>query len=156
MAVKKLKWTTETNIFGTRIVLENADQTYSEVVAENLKNDPFVKRDSRLRTGYLFRNPATDVSQLASVFETVESFENKFNIWAELDDKTKTLTTYVRVADASDATMFAFSQVETFQKWSDDLDKQARQEARRRPQKIKVNKDGTVRVRVTATTLADD
>lgn len=156
MATKKLKWTTETNIFGTKIVLENADQTYSEIVAENLTTDPFLKRDNGLKTGYLFRNPTTDVSQLASVFETVESFENKFNIWAELDEKTKNITTYVRVSDKSDATMFAFSQVETFQKWSDDLDKQARKEARRRPQKIKVNKDGSVRVRVTATTLADD
>ena len=156
MAVKKLNWSTETNIFGTKIWLENKDKSFREVVAENLTSDPFAKSNRRLKQGYLFRNPNTEISQLASVFETVQSFEDTFNIWAEVDDKTNVVTTYVRVADKSDATMFAFSQVETFQKWSDQLDKDARKEARRKPQKIKFNKDGTVRVKVTAVSLSDD
>lgn len=155
MAIKKLKWSTETNIFGTKIWLENPDKSFREMVAENLSVDPFAKLNKRLKQGYLFRNPRTDVSQLASVFDTVQTFEDKYNIWAELDDKSNMITTYVRVADKSDATMFAFSQVETFQKWSDEKDKEARKEARRRPQKLKINKDGTVSVKVTAISLSD-
>lgn len=152
---KKLVWTQETDFFGTKVWLQTKDQSYKELVAENLKTDPLSKLNTKLKDGYLFRNPRTDVDTLASVFETVESLEGPVNLWAELDDKTKVVTTYARIQDAGDATMFAFAQVETFQKWSDEKDKEERKEAKRKPQKLKVNKDGTVRVKVTATSLTD-
>ena len=156
MANEKLNWIKETNMFGTKISLVNKDNSFNEVVVENLDIDPFTKVNKKLKSGYLFRNPKTDVSHLSSVFETIQHFEGQTNIWAEMDNKSKTITTYVRIVDNADAAMFAFSQVENFQKWSDDLDNEARKEAKRKPQKVKINKDGTVTVKVTATSLADD
>lgn len=153
MKATKLKFTAETDMFGTRVWVESADQSYRELAADYMESNPLDKSNSKLKKGYLFRNPHTDISELGSVFETLGAFENRFNIWAEKTEKD--LVTYVRAADASDATMFAFAQVETFQKWSDDLDREARKEARRKPKKLKINKDGTITVTVTATTLAD-
>lgn len=153
MKAIKLTFVNETDMFGTRIWAQSADNSYRELSADYMETNPLNKMDTKVKKGYLFRNPKTDISDLSSVFETLSVFENKFNIWAEKNDKD--IVTYVRVADVSDATMFAFAQVETFQKWSDQLDKEARKEARRKPQKVKINKDGTVTVRVTATTLSD-
>jgi hypothetical protein len=109
-----------------------------------------------LRSGYFFRSPGINPHQWQSVFNTLEQIVGKINIWAEYDTKTEKTTAYAIVEDKSDAAMWAWATVETFQKWSEPQQTEARAEARKKPQKVKINKDGTVTIRVTTTTLADD
>lgn len=156
MASKKLYWNTETDFFGTKVWLGTKDKSINHLIVENLTFNPVSKFDKKLKTGYLFRNPTADMSELKSVFDTIEVCEGPVNLWAEYDPKKENTVVYARLQDKSDATMFAFAQVETFQKWSDAQDKEAKTEAKKKPQKLKINKDGTVTVKVVATTLADD
>lgn len=153
MAYKKLRWARDTNVFGTTVAYHTKDKALNEEVASNLEFDPIKRLSPRLRTGYFFRSPDIKSHQWPGVFATLEQIVGKINIWAELDTKTEKVTAYAIVEDRSDAAMWAWAQVETFQKWSTAQQEEARAEARKKPQKIKINKDGTVTIRVTTTTL---
>lgn len=154
MAYKKLRWARETNVFGTKVWLHDKNKEFlNEEVIENLEFDPIKRLSPRLRTGYFFRSPNIPTHKWPGVFETLPQIEGKINIWAEYDTKSEKTTAYAIVEDKSDAAMWAWAQVETFQKWSTAQQEEARAEARKKPQKIKINKDGTVTIRVTSTTL---
>ena len=149
MAYKKLRWAKDTNVFGTTVAYHTKDKSLNEEVVSSLEFDPIKRLSPRLRTGYFFRSPDIKPDQWSGVFATLEQIVGKINIWAELDTKTEKITAYAIVEDRSDAAMWAWAQVETFQKWS----AAQQEEARKKPQKIKINKDGTVTIRVTTTTL---
>lgn len=154
MAYKKLRWARETNVFGTNVWLHDKNKEFlNEEVVENLEFDPIKRLSPRLRTGYFFRSPNIPAHKWPSVFETLPQIEGKINIWAEYDTKTEKTTAYAIVEDKSDAAMWAWAQVENFQKWSTAQQEEARAEAKKKPQKVKINKDGTVTIRVTSTTL---
>jgi hypothetical protein len=156
MATKKMYWSKETTIFGTSVWMGTKDKSINLKVADNLEFNPISKLSPKLKTGYLFRSPNIDPDYLQSVFETLEQITNGINIWVELDQKTEKYTAYACLEDRYDANMFAFAQVEVFQKWSEEKQAAAKVEAKRKPQKVKINKDGTVTIKVTSTTLADD
>lgn len=150
---KRFRFGKETNIFGTRVWMHLKDGTQNEQVAENMEFDPIKRLTPRLRQGYLFRSPGIKPHQWQSAFQTLEQICGKINIWAEYDTKTEKTTAYAIVEDKSDAAMWAWATVETFQKWSAEKQNEARAEARKKPRKIRMNKDGTVRITVTSTTL---
>jgi hypothetical protein len=153
---KRFRFERETNVFGTRVSMHLKDGSQNEQIAENMEFDPIKRLSPRLRSGYFFRSPGINPHQWQSVFNTLEQIVGKINIWAEYDTKTEKTTAYAIVEDKSDAAMWAWATVETFQKWSEPQQTEARAEARKKPQKVKINKDGTVTIRVTTTTLADD
>ena len=72
----------------------------------------------------------------------------------ETKDGFHKVTAYMRIEDKLDATMFAFSH-SLFEKWSDDKTKEAKKAKKNKP-KLIVNDDGSVKVQVEMTTLADD
>lgn len=156
MAFVKLRWMHETSIFGTNVHMHTKDKSLDEQILTNFEFNPITRLSPRLKTGYFFRSPDIDSSKWQSVFETLNQIVGKINIWAELDTKTKKVTAYAIVEDKSDAAMWAWAQVETFQKWSVAQQEEARAEAKKKPQKIKVNKDGTVTITVTTTTLSGE
>lgn len=153
---KRFRFDRENSMFGTNVHMHLKDGSERAQIAENMEFDPIKRLSPRLRSGYLFRSPDISTHQWQGVFNTLEQIVGKINIWAEYDTKTKKTTAYAIVEDKSDAAMWAWATVETFQKWSEDKQAEARAEARQKPQKIKVNKDGTVTVKVTSVTLADD
>lgn len=156
MARKKLKFNVTSNMFGHTISVTDTDGDVT-VLGSDLNYDPTSRFDTKLKEGFLFRNPTPDPDQFENLWATIESLSGKFNVWLEQevkkDQKTKTFA-YALLADKSDATMFAFSHTE-FQKWSKDLDKEAKKEANRKPLKARVTKDGRIKVRTTVTTLSD-
>lgn len=153
MAYKRLHWKRDTNVFGTTVSLESADKTLKFDVVDNLDFDPIKQLSPRLKTGYQFRCPEVDPNLLEDALRGLQQICGKINIWAEYDTKKEKVTAYAVVEDRSDAAMFAYSQVELWQKWSVAQQEEARAEAKRKPQKVKLNKDGTVTIRVTTTTL---
>lgn len=153
MAYKKLRWKRNSNVFGTTVYMHTKDMSLNEEVVTNFEFDPIKRLSPRLRTGYFFRSPDIKNEKWPAVFETLNQIVGKINIWAEYDTKTEKITAYAVVEDKSDAAMWAWAQVETFQKWSAAQQDEARAEARKKPQKIKINKDGTITIRVTTTTL---
>jgi hypothetical protein len=155
MATRKLLWNRTTNIFGTTVQARSRDGSYQIKVIENMEFDPIARLDSKLKDGYLFRSPNLDLDIIPHVFESLNMLSGSVNVWLEQDKKSEKLTGYAVVQEKMDAGMFAFANVEHWQKWSTELEAEAKAEAKRKPQKIKINKDGTVRVRVTTTTLAD-
>jgi hypothetical protein len=155
MATRKLQWNRTTNIFGTTVKLRSRDGSYEIQVAENMDFDPVARLDSKLKEGYLFRSPQIESNLFPHVFESLNMISGPVNIWIEQDKKSEKLIGYAVVQDKMDAGMFAFANVEHWQKWSNELEAESRAEAKRKPQKIKINKDGTIKVKVTTTTLSD-
>jgi hypothetical protein len=157
MARTKLVFKTSGDMFGTNVQLVDGDEITS--VGKDLKYDPIAKLNSKLKKGYLFRNPKATPELIATIWDTVESFTGAVNVWTEVEreeNKDSQLISYVRIAEAGDATMFAFSHNE-FEKWGDDKEKadaKARKTAKK-PLKVHVTKDGRIRAKVTVETLGD-
>lgn len=156
MATRKLYWTRESNLFGTTVYAGTKDKSVNIKVVENMEFDPVKRLDKKLKSGYLFRSPDIEAELFSHVFESLNMITGPVNIWVEQDKKTEKLTGYARVEEKMDAGMFAFANVETWQKWSEEKEAEAKTEAKQKPQKVKINKDGTITVRVTQTTLSDD
>lgn len=151
---KRFRFDRETSMFGTRVQIHLKDGSQNELLVENMEFDPIKRLSPRLRSGYFFRSPGIKPDQWESVFKTLEQIAGKINIWAEYDTKTEKTTAYAIVEDRSDAAMWAWATVETFQKWSVEKQKEARAEAREKPQRVKINPDGTVTVKVTSVSIA--
>lgn len=156
MATKKLKINKETDMFGTTVWLETPDGSKKWNIGTGVSFDPTVKMTHRMPTGYLFRSPKTDVNRLSEIWDTVEFFTGKIQMKNEYDDKADSITTYVRIENKSDATMFAFAH-NTFEKWSDEKDAEEKARLKEQQKAINgtVNDDGTVRVTVEVETLGD-
>ena len=156
MATRKLYWNKQSSMFGTTVTVGTKDKSVDITVAENMEFDPIKRLDTKLKTGYLFRSPNIESDLFSHVFESLNMITGPVNIWVEQDKKTEQLTGYAVVQEKFDAGMFAFANVEHWQKWSDEKQAEAKVDAKRKPQKVKINKDGTVTIKVTTTTLADD
>lgn len=152
----KLQIKTSTDIFGTTIKLETPDGSKSFLVGQNVGYDPSHKLVKNMKVGYLFRSPNCDTADLHDIWDTIEGFVGKSCISANYDKKSDELMVHIRIEDKGDATMFAFSH-NTFEKWSDDMEKAYREEVKRKKTPIvgKVNDDGTVKVTIDVETLGD-
>jgi len=157
MARTKLAFQVIGDMFGKSVQIIDGDEILN--AGTDLQYDPIAKLNTKLKKGYLFRNPKATPELIATIWDTVESFTGAVNVWTEVEreeNKDSQLISYVRIAEAGDATMFAFSHNE-FEKWDDDKEKadaKARKAANK-PLKVHVTKDGRIRARVTVTTLGD-
>jgi len=151
---KKCQWQVTVDMFGHSMQLLDGDKIIA--VGSALSFNPCATMKHRLKKGFLFRNPRTTAAQIATIWDTAETFEQSWCAWVEVehrDNQDPVYTAYVRCADASDATMFAFRHND-FEKWSDDKQK-AQDTARKATNKLRVNKNGTIRATVTVETLDD-
>ena len=158
----QLKFTRTTDMFGTTITLSNKDKSFSEVIATNLDFDPIKKMSKTLKDGYLFRSPGISTNDWTDTLKSIKNIEGEFRITAQVEqekNKKPTITALIRFKEKSDCAIFAWSNLEVWQKWSDELEAEAQKEAKeykkalKNPQKVKINKDGTVTVKATVTTL---
>lgn len=155
MATQKLLWSRESNIFGTTVRAVSRDKTVDIALVENMGFDPIARLDPKLKEGYLFRSPNIEPGLMPHVFESLNMIAGPVNVWLERDKKSESLTGYAVVQEKMDAGMFAFANVEHWQKWNTELEAEARAAAKAKPPKIKINKDGTARVKVTVTSIDD-
>jgi hypothetical protein len=157
MARTKLAFQVVGDMFGKSVQVIDGDEILN--AGTDLQYDPIAKLNTKLKKGYLFRNPRATPELIATIWATLENLTGAVNVWTEVErqeNKDPQFISYVRIAEAGDATMFAFSHNE-FEKWGDDKEKadaKARKAAAK-PLKVHVNKDGTIRARVTVETLGD-
>jgi len=158
----QLNFTRKTDMFGTTFTLSNKDKSFSEVVAVNLDFDPIARMSKTLKEGYLFRSPNMSIDEWKQTLLSLRNIEGEHLATARIEmekDKKPTITALMRFKEKSDAAIFAWSNVDVWQKWSDALEAEAITEdkaykkALKNPQKVKINKDGTVTIKTTVTTL---
>lgn len=152
MANKLLKPTVETNMFGTKLVLDGG-----KVLADNLEFDPLAGRNTRLKDGYMFRHPGCQDADVSAALAHLEYVAGGYNWYFRQrgDDGKETMDGYIIIADKIEATMFAVSHMASWQKWSRAQELEEAKERRRGPNKLMVTKDGKVKARVTVSTISD-
>lgn len=165
MARKKLKWQATGDMFGHDLYLVLPEKDAVDVggkridrvqVGQAIAFNPVSRFNSKLNTGYLFRSPRTDPSDLAMVWDTLEQFAGDHRLWSEFEKKDDgiEITTFALISEQSEATMFAFAH-SSFEKWSHDKEKADRAERRRKPTKLRVTKDGRLKGKITVESLGD-
>lgn len=154
MASKKLKFHAKTDMFGTNLFVTDLENT-DHAIGKQLEFNPLGSMSKRLAVGYLFRSPKLNIEDLDEIWQTIATLTDKYMVWVVQDEKSKDFIGYAKFADKHDATMFAFAH-SLFEKWSDEKEKEAKKSARTEKPKLKVNKDGSIQVRVTTTTLDDE
>lgn len=160
MAKSKLKFVQTTDMFGTKITLTNTDKTFSEdIVSGFTPANPLKNMSTSVKTGYQFRSPNINLDVWAGTFKSLAGSEGKFNLTAELTEENdkKTVDAWVRFESKEDAALFAWSNVEHWQKWSDALEKEHKAAVKesKKPKKVKIDKDGKITIRATVTTLGN-
>jgi len=157
MARTKLEFQVIGDMFGKSVQIVDGDEIHA--AGTDLQYDPIARLNPKLKNGYLFRNPKAAPELIATIWDTLENLTGAVNVWTEVEreeGRDPEYISFVRIAEAGDATMFAFSHNE-FEKWSEAKEKadaKARKAAKK-PLKVHVNKDGTIRARVTVETLGD-
>ena len=154
MAIKKLKLTSKTDMFGTTVTLGTGRGAKTFNVGTNLEFNPLDKLSTKLDTGYLFRSPNVKPERLVEIWPTLEEFSGEVEFSATMDDKTEKVTALVRIQDRYDATNFSLAH-SLFEKWSDAQQAEAEASAAKEAEVIQVNDDGTVRIKVEVITLGD-
>lgn len=153
MSSVKLKFNKESNTFGTTVYLSNKLKTINHLVVQDLDFNPIKNNKSTVKTGSLFRSPDIKVDDLAITLRSLRNISGNFNLSVEYDKKTEMMTAFIRFADKSDAALFGWSNIEVWQKWSDQKQEEAEKAKKQKPPKLKVGKDGKITVTVVAETL---
>jgi hypothetical protein len=157
MASVSLKLKSQTNMFGTTVSMVSRNQDVNQVIAKGLDFDPLKNHKSKIDKGFLFRSPkiTSDVWQLT--LKSLRNVDGEYSVKVYMDKDSKDVDALIKFKNKSDAAVFAWTNLEHWQKWSDaqETEEQAAAKERKTPLKAKVNKDGTVTVKVKVTTLKD-
>ena len=155
MASVSLKLKSQKTVFGTTVSMVSRNKDVDQVLAQNLDFDPLKNHKAKMDKGYLFRSPdiTTDVWDLT--LKSLRNVANEYTVNIKMDSETKSVYALIRFKEKLDAAVFAWTNVEHWQKWSDAQETEEEEAAkeRKKPLKAKVNKDGTITVKVKVTTL---
>lgn len=91
------------------------------------------------------------------MLKTLYSLEGTFSIRAILERKKDTPDTvigYATFENKDDAAIFAWSNVEQWQKWDDAKEAEYQEEKKKQPVKPTINKDGSVTVTVQVSSIS--
>lgn len=140
-------------MFGTTVILENKSQKTQECILENVDFNPLEHHKESIKEGYQFRSPNVNPDDWYNILSGFGNIEGQYNLWAQKQDNT--VNCFVIIQEKNDATMFAFGNTVHWQKWSDEKEtaEKAELKAKKKKPKLKINKDGSVSVKVTVETL---
>lgn len=158
MPSSALRFTSTANMFGTTITLSDRKGSFNEVLVENFNpTDPLKNMSTSVKKGYLFRSPNIRTSDWPSTFSSLSNCDGKFCLKAEMIEQNgnKTVTAWIRFAEKADAALFAWTNVEIWQKWSDELEADSRKKDDKETANIFVDEDGKIKAKVSVTTLGD-
>lgn len=123
----------------THVVVANADAAWHT-------------NNKRVTKPYFwFRAPTISKQALAQTLRNLSDLSHKFEF--KLWQSDKGLDASLKIKDDMDAAQWAFSHTESWAKWSDAEEKAWLTE--QRPRKLKIRKDGSVKVKVTVSTIQD-
>jgi hypothetical protein len=158
MPSRVLKLKSETNSLGTTVYLVDKNRSYNEKIVEYLDYNPLKNNKANLTGGLLFRSPDIAADVWPGTLETLSRIDGEFSITARLTtdkNKKQQITAWARFSDKNDAAMFAWANVQHWQKWSDAQDAEDRAETKSKKNTLKITKDGRLVGNVTLTTLSD-
>jgi len=138
----KLKLVHESNMFGTRVLLQEEDQTH--VLAENLERS-WSKLNKRVKGGYWFRAPTINLDRLSVTARFLSQLENPFQF--EVHSNEGKWDASLRVSNEDDAEFAAWSLNGLYDKWSAVQEKEFKSQLKAKPLKATVGKDGKVRIK---------
>ena len=153
MASVSLKLKSESNMFGTTISVLNRDGSYNKVIVENLDFNPLKNIKTSLKEGYLFRNPNLTDKTLETTLNSLRNVDGNYSFSIKMDKDTNKLYALIRFKEKNDAAVFAWTNVQNWQKWSDVQEDEEKKTAKKKPAKIQIGKDGKITVKVTVETL---
>ena len=154
---KRLKWHTETNMFGSTHYLLDGEEKI--LVATN-QTENFRKRQKRPKDFYWFRSPNISLAQLATTTGFLSECEG--NVYLEVWSRPDSRDASKRVWDASlkmthegDVENLAWTLTEIWMKWNSEQEDELKGKFNAKPLKARVTKDGRIRVRATVTSIQD-
>ena len=153
MSSISLRLKSDSNIFGTTIRLLNKDKSYNKVIVENLDFNPLKTLKISLKEGYLFRNPNLTDDILETTLNSLRNVDGEYSFSIKMDKNTNKLYALIRFKEKNDAAVFAWTNVQNWQKWSDAQEDEEKKNANQKPAKINIGKDGKITVKVTVETL---
>lgn len=123
-------------------------------LAQGMEEDWTKLNRTRLKKYFWFRAPKITQDQLADTVKGLANLEKPFSF--EIWQNEAQLDASIKISDENDAAMWGWSYAHYWQKWSKDAEREYLSDLKRKPQKVKVNKDGTVRVKVQVSSIKED
>jgi hypothetical protein len=152
--VQQLDLVSEKTLYGYNVFMVDSGNLESTLIAESLSHDPVAALTKNLSNGYWFRAPNITHYQLSCALDSLEYVQTEHDL--TVYQQNGSLVVHARFCDRSDAAMFAFNQLEVFQKWSGAQQQELDQQQHDIAQPIEVDRDGIARgVKVTVVTLED-
>jgi hypothetical protein len=147
---KQIRFEHAENMFGHTYSYQTPDHTMITVL-ENTEADWMHNHKRVVKPYFWFRAPTISVSQLAVTMRDLCDLATSYELKVWHSDRG--LDASLKITDEMDAATWAWSHTEIWAKWSDSQEKEFVQSLK--PRKLKVNKDGSVKVKVSVTTLQD-
>jgi len=154
MSSTKLRLKSQKGTLGYDVYLRSKGGTHDVLVAENLGYDPLKKHSTKVKEGYMFRSPGIATEDWSGTLRSLGNTDGNFSITAEIAKDERRggdrVTAWIKFAEREDAAMFAWTNVEVWQKWSDEQEKEAQEEAKqskKRNIKATVDKDGNIQIK---------
>jgi hypothetical protein len=154
MAQKKLKFSSSASMFGINVRLSSKDGVVDDLVGENLQFDPFKNYVQNMKDGFMFRSPNIKASDWTDTLRSLSDIEGKYTIDISYDQKDKSTCAVLTIAEKDDAAVFAWSNVEVWQKWSRAQEKEEK-ERKKEKSTIFVDENGNLKAKVTVTSIGD-
>lgn len=153
MRSQKLTFSTKNSMFGTTVILENKSQKTQDCILENVDFNPLDNHTTSIKEGYQFRSPNVKSDDWYDILSGLGNIEGPYNLWAQKNDNV--VNCFVVFQEKSDAAIFSLGNTVHWQKWSDEKEsaEKADLKTKKKKPKLKVNKDGSVTVKVTVETL---
>lgn len=151
---KKMKFHKSENILGHTCEIVQGDQKF---VLVSHSETPVLAQKARVKSGYYwFRAPRITLEQLEITAQNLAHMEHKFefDIWMHTQDPyNPQFDASLKISDPTDAATFVWAHTEMWIKWDSEQEKSLL--SQHKPVKVGKNKDGSVCVTVTVSTLED-
>jgi hypothetical protein len=149
---QKLKFQFDQTFFGTQVTLIGSNKNV--VLAQDLDRN-WQSNNQKLKNNfYWFRAPRITQEDLGHTVQGLVQMQGQFEleVW---ENQCDVMDASLKIADQTDAAEWAWTHTSIWQKWSQDAEKEFLAQQKPKATKIKVNKDGSVKVNVQVTTLSD-
>ena len=149
MRRNRLQWKLVKNVFGNNYVMSNGKQDWVIPEAQEKNWKP---KQRNLTEFYWFRAPRINISQIEQVLGFLSETDGNFyfEVW-ETDGE---FDASIKFATKEDAENLAWTMTETWMKWDTNSEEDWKESRKpKKPLKVKINKDGSLTVNVTVTTL---
>lgn len=151
MEKKVIKFHHKTTMFGTTISASSEDGKYNTIICENMPNNPMKLIAESLNKAFIFRSSKISIQDLGYTFKILSDFTDKFALAVyQTDDD---LYAVIKIKNKNDMEIFGWNCTNIWEKWSLEQEREYWKDFNKKPNKIFVDKNGNVKVKVTVSGL---